>query len=327
MLAGKKIFKSRWLGTAITLGLVLLLPFASGCSGDDVGTGSGSFTEIDEQGIPLETEPSACFVMPEASGTTVYSNDKAVIDASNIAQGYVMICYTGTAQTKIKVIITGPDATAYTYNLNNAGKYEVFPFSGGNGEYKIGVYENISGIKYATAYSTKVSVLLENEFVPFLGPNQYVNYNKESAAVALAAKLTKNSAKELDKIEVIYNYVVNNLTYDKERAATVKSGYLPDIDDVLAKKKGICFDYAALMTAMLRSQSVPTKLVIGYTGSLYHAWISTYVKDVGWVDGVIYFDGSNWKLMDPTFASGAKSSQSIIEYIGNGTNYSAKYLY
>lgn len=54
------------------------------------------------------------------------------------------------------------------------------------------------------------------------------------------------------------------------------------------------------MTAMLRSQDIPTKLVVGYTGNLYHAWINVYLEGQGWVDNIIYFDGTSWKLMDPT---------------------------
>ena len=96
---------------------------------------------------------------------------------------------------------------------------------------------------------------------------------------------------------------------------------------VLAQKKGICFDYAALMTAMLRSQDIPTKLVVGYTGNLYHAWINVYLEGQGWVDNVIYFDGNSWKLMDPTFASSGGQSQEIMQYIGTGSNYKAKYSY
>ena len=89
----------------------------------------------------------------------------------------------------------------------------------------------------------------------------------------------------------VYEYVIKNIAYDTAKASSVQSGYLPDVDAVLASKKGICFDYAALMTAMLRSQDVPTKLVIGYTGSLYHAWVNVYIDNVGWVDNIIYFDG------------------------------------
>ena len=88
------------------------------------------------------------------------------------------------------------------------------------------------------------------------------------------------------------------------------------------KKSGICFDYAALMTAMLRTQGIPTKLVVGYAGSVYHAWISTYTEETGWVNNIIYFDGNNWKLMDPTFASSGHET-----YTADSSHYSAKFYY
>ena len=121
--------------------------------------------------------------------------------------------------------------------------------------------------------------------------------------------------------------MVKNLTYDQQKAETVKSGYLPVLDTVLSSKKGICFDYAALMTGMLRSQGVPCKLVVGYAGTAYHAWISVYSEETGWVDGAIYFNGSTWQRMDPTFASSSNSSESVMKYIGDGSNYTTKYVY
>ena len=120
---------------------------------------------------------------------------------------------------------------------------------------------------------------------------------------------------------------MSNLTYDKAKASTVKSGYLPVLDDVLAAKKGICFDYAALMTGMLRSQGVPCKLVVGYAGTAYHAWVNVWTEKDGWIDGVIYFDGTTWQRMDPTFASSSNRSETIMKYIGDGKNYTVKYLY
>ena len=80
------------------------------------------------------------------------------------------------------------------------------------------------------------------------------------------------------------------------------------------------------MTAMLRSQQIPTRMEVGYAGTAYHAWISTYIEDVGWVNGIIEFDGTDWKLMDPTFATNS-SSDSLKEFIGDGSNYTMKYKY
>ena len=91
-------------------------------------------------------------------------------------------------------------------------------------------------------------------------------------------------------------------------------------------KTGICFDYASLMTALLRTQKIPTKLVVGYSGTAYHAWISVWTEEEGWIDGVIFFDGSVWHRMDPTFASSGAGDPEIQEFILNG-NYTVKYLY
>jgi transglutaminase-like putative cysteine protease len=272
--------------------------------------------------------PAVAAILPAvASGTVVHSNSKAKIDASNVKDGYIMVAYTAKTQKRIKVRVTGPDKSVYTYDLNNTGKYEAFPLSAGEGKYKVGVYENTSGNKYALAYSSDITVMLTNDFAPFLRPNQYVNFTENSAVVKQAAVLVKDKKNDLEKITAVYNYVIKELTYDKEKAKTVRSGYIPDVDKVLASKKGICFDYASLMAAMLRSQGIPTKLVIGYAGNVYHAWIHTYIPEKGWIEGVIFFDGTTWKLMDPTYASSSKQSKTIMEFIGNGSNYSSKYIY
>ena len=89
---------------------------------------------------------------------------------------------------------------------------------------------------------TSFEVTLKDELAPFLRPNQYVNYTEDSQAVALAAELTAGMTDNLEKVKTIYDYVVQNISYDRLLAAKVQSGYLPDIDQVLAKKKGICFD-------------------------------------------------------------------------------------
>lgn len=266
-------------------------------------------------------------LLPEASGIIIYKNQKATIDASNTHNGYLMVKYTGKSKSKIKVLIDTPHNIRYIYNLNNSGEDEVFPLTDGNGTYTVGIYENLTGNKYATAFSTQITVCLDDEFAPFLRPNQYVNFNQDSETVVKANELCRDLTGEIDKISTIYNYVISNFTYDKQLAATVQSGYLPVLDTVLANKKGICFDYAALMTGMLRSQGIPTKLVLGYSGTAYHAWINTYVIGQGWINGVIRFDGEKWELMDPTYASTAKSSTEIMRYINNTNNYIAKYLY
>ena len=289
--------------------------------------GAQGTVTIEDPAVPLYSKPAGSLVRtPIASGVTVYENNLAKLDASNTSEGYIMVKYLGS-NPKIKIQITKSGSVTYTYDLTNSGVYEVFPLSEGSGSYQVKVFENISGNQYTQAFSQEINANITNQFGPFLYPNQYVNFNASSAAVQTGSQIVAGVSSQLDVVAAIYNYVVGNISYDTAKAASVQSGYLPNVDVVLAQKKGICFDYAALMTAMLRSQDIPTKLVVGYTGDLYHAWINVYLDGQGWVDNIIYFDGNSWKLMDPTFASSGGQSEEIMQYIGNGANYQGKYSY
>lgn len=284
--------------------------------------------DIEDEVVALASGPAALhnLLVPEASGRKVEKNQKARIDYSNTKDGYVMVNFTTTTKTRLKVIIQGP-TTKYTYDLP-AKEWTTFPLSDGNGTYTVGVYEqNTKNTKYATVLSLKISVQLTDEFAPFLRPNQYVDYEDAVDTIAMAEKLVGKEKDPMKKVQKIYDYVVKNFKYDTKKASTVASTYLPELDKVLKAKKGICFDYAALMTGMLRSQGVPCKLVVGYAGSVYHAWINVWSEKSGWVNSAIYFNGTSWQRMDPTFASTGKSSKSIMKYIGDGSNYDAQRLY
>lgn len=283
-------------------------------------------TEIPDEPAILAKAPSVPNMLkPKPSGTSVKKDDRAIIDYSNVEDGYVMVKFIGSTKKRLKTQVAGP-TTTYTYNIN-VDEWTTFPLSDGNGSYKVTVFENVTDNKYSTVLSVSFKATLEDEFAPFIRPNQYVNYEDAPNTIKKAKSIVGKTKNPLKKVEKVYRYVVKNLSYDTKLAKTVQSGYLPDLDKVLKKKKGICFDYAALMTGMLRSQGVPCKLVVGYAGSAYHAWISVWSEKTGWVDGAIYFDGVKWQRMDPTFVSSAKNSKSIKKYVGDGSNYSPRLFY
>lgn len=287
-----------------------------GCSGK-------KSSEADHSGPSRDNTPLV--LTPSADGTVVYDNDYASIDASNQSQGYIMVSYSGSCE-KVKVQITGPDQNTYTYLLTARNEYTPFPLSSGNGTYLIQVMENVGGDSYVVSLTHDVDVQIENEFLPFLYPNQYVDFNADSQAVAKGSELAANTWSDLEVVQNIYNFVIKNISYDTEKATSVSYGYIPNVDDTLTSGTGICFDYAALMAAMLRSQNIPTKLEVGYSGDAYHAWISTYIDETGWVDNIIEFDGHDWQIMDPTLAA-SNDSESVKKYVGDGSHYVVKYSY
>ena len=315
---------------AVALFAVLGLITASLLVGCDMPGGGAD----PEPPVPEATSPPAgppAYVIPQilvpsAPGTAVEENEKAAIDFSNARDGYVMAKFIENTVKQVRAIVTVPDETEYTYRMAPGGDFEVFPLSGGDGEYTVRVFEQVEGTKYALVLTATIEVALLDEFAPFLRPNQYVNFSRDSEVVRKAAELTAGADGLMGKIAAVYGYVVDNIGYDFSLAETVQSGYLPELDLVLERGLGICFDYAAVMTAMLRSQGIPTKLVIGYAGEAYHAWISVFSEETGWIDGLIFFDGESWKFMDPTFAA-TGGAGAAAEFVGSGMNYQAKFLY
>lgn len=302
--------------------LCMSLVFCS-CGAENKQSGGDSATKQSEssQNTKGSRDNTPVVLTGQADGTVTYGSEGVTIDASHISEGYIMVSYTGTNE-KVKLQITGPDEVVYTYDLH--GDYETFPLTAGSGSYTVGVFENIEGTSYSTLFTQTIDVKIDDEFGPYLYANQYVNFNGDSKVVEKAEELSKPCNDDLEVIEQVYNYMISNFTYDYDKAESVQSGYLPDVDEVFEAQTGICFDYAAVMAAMLRSQRIPTRLEVGYAGDVYHAWISTYIEEQGWVNGIIQFDGKNWELMDPTFAS---TSTKPEDFITNTDEYITKFVY
>lgn len=295
--------------------ILVLASFLIGCGSE----------QTDRESAPdTKRVTNKTFLQPEASGTELYENELASLDASNTSDGYFMVKYSGSSKES-KLQITIPDGTVYTYSLT-PGSLETIPLTGENGDYHIDVLEHVSDGMYALVFSQDISVTLTNEFMPYLYPNQYVWFTPDCETASFGITLSDQSANDLDYLEKVYLYVIENISYDTELAEHIPLNYIPDIDRTLNEKTGICFDYASLMTALLRTQKIPTKLVVGYSGTAYHAWISVYLEETGWVDSIIQFDGEHWSLMDPTLAA-SNDSSSVEKYIGDGSNYLAKYYY
>ena len=138
----------------------------------------------------------------------------------------------------------------------------MFPLVASSGSYTVTVFENVEGTQYATVLSQVISVSITVEFGPYLYPNQYVNFTADSLAVKEGSSLAYYCSSDTEDVDSEYNYIITNFKYDYDKAKNVKSGYLPDVDKVFTENTGICFDYAAVMATMLRTQAIPTRLEV-----------------------------------------------------------------
>lgn len=216
-------------------------------------------------------------VWPKAAGEKVKKDGSLKVDCSNCNKGYVF-AKASKSKAKLKLRVSKGD-DVLTYDINQEGNAEVYPLQLGDGKYTVSLYKNVKGKQYAADGEVSFKVSLKNEESPFLYPNQYVYYTASYDAVAKAQSLCEGLTSRKDKFKAICKFMEQNFVYDFVRAVTVKTGQLPDIENCYKQKMGICQDLAAVMVCMLRSQDVPSKLVIGYADSNYHAWTLTYMDD------------------------------------------------
>lgn len=221
--------------------------FTGGCSQNkDQPSATHNQTPATEAASHTDHPPQV--LTPQADGLKTFTADTAAIDISHTQEGYIMAKYTGFNAKPI-LQLTGTDGITYTYSLYK--DYSTFPLTSGDGTYQVGVYENVSDDRYTTLLSETFSVTLTDPLKPYLYPNQYVNFTADSLPVAKAEELADGASSDLDIISSVYKYIITHFTYDYSKASSVTSGYLPDIDKVFTSEKGICFDYAAVMTFLV----------------------------------------------------------------------------
>ena len=240
---------------------------------------------------------------PQASNIAVLDSDVATVDYSNVNEGYIVATLKAANSQKIKIQISKGEIK-YNYDLTSLTGTS-YPLQLGSGKYVIKILENIEGTKYAIKQSVEIDVILKNELSPFLYPNILINYHPGDTITTLAVDVVKDDENDLQRIKTIYEFVAGYLTYDKDKAKLAKQQYLiPDLEALIKEKKGICFDYASMMVAMLRINHIPARLICGGTDrDEYHAWVEVYLEGQGWVNPDIFIVKKTWTIMDPTFAS------------------------
>lgn len=284
-------------------------------------SGCGGAAEDSTTGDAYTAPASLASVNTDMAGAT--SKNGASIDASHVADGYV--CASGTGSSRLKFQVSSGQMS-YNYDLETDGAAYAFPLQMGSGAYVFRVMQNTSDNNYVEICRVESSVALSDEFAPFVRSNVYCSFSESSDCVAKARELAADCENEGDVVKAVYGYLTENISYDNDKAAELKdaTGYIPDPDTTLAEGKGICFDYASLAAAMLRSLGIPCKIVTGYVSpdDIYHAWNLVYI-DGTWKSTSIEVSSDTWSLIDTTFGAADASEN----YVGDGTSYTERYTY
>jgi Transglutaminase-like superfamily len=120
----------------------------------------------------------------------------------------------------------------------------------------------------------------------FLGPDRLVPITGLPAE--LAAQVTSGKDSELTKARAIYDYVFDNMKYDKSGTGWGHGDVLYACD----AKRGNCTDFHSLFIAMARSQRIPARFEIGFSLPAdkssaeilgYHCWAEFFNPQNGWI--------------------------------------------
>lgn len=231
--------------------------------------------------------------------------------------GIVTVQYDVKPDVKTKLLIQKDEEQRF-YDLQPGQTSEAFPLQLGDGDYKLNILENLTDNQYKVVLRDSYSLELANPLEVYLGSVQNVLWDESMPFVAIARDLTKDAATDLEKVSILYQFVIENLEYDEAKANNPPANYLPDLTQIYQQSIGICYDYAALFAAMLRSIDIPTKLVMGDSAFVeqYHAWNEVYLQKTG-----------EWVTIDTTVDATWLRTNSPFEMIKNAEDYSVKYYY
>lgn len=120
----------------------------------------------------------------------------------------------------------------------------------------------------------------------FLAPDRLVPLNERVRK--LAAEVTAGKTTPLAKARAIYDYTVDNLSYDKSGTGWGRG----DINHACDLKRGNCTDFHALLIGLCRASGIPARFIIGFPipegkkeGTIggYHCWAEFYIEGKGWI--------------------------------------------
>ena len=144
----------------------------------------------------------------------------------NTADATVVINTGTTDYSQFKAIIEKDDVE-YIYNLVSG--IETFPLQMGSGQYTVSLLGSNDGRRYRLLSKQTINAVLEENAV-FLSASQTVNWNDESEVAILAQELTKDAETDSEKLEAIHTYIVNNVSYDYDKATKLPKGYIPNAE-------------------------------------------------------------------------------------------------
>ncbi len=165
---------------------------------------------------------------------------------------------------------------------------------------------------------------LHSEYIRTQDSTKYVIFVDNEEIRTLALKITSQYSTILDKLKAIHTYIARNYHYEASTRDYIKSAV-----EVLHSGSGDCDELSFLYVSLARSIGIPAWVVYGllYDGTTwgYHAWVRTYIPDIGEVDCDVVSDLGQIKFVG--FLTKTPYHIEIWADDGNSEHLSEMYTY
>ncbi len=233
---------------------------------------------------------------PYTEGNSVTLSEGNSFDTWFSFQGTVTEKYTGII---VRAVLGNDEAYYYYPAVGNTVAGAVY-LRFGEGSYRVdfNLVKPNNGNPGVIAYDSLARVQVENTDnadMRYLLPSWGIESNNRTITQK-ARQIVGQASDDYSKAKAIFDWVSKNLVYDMDK---FRRGEFYDNDGAvtaLQTKKGLCRDYANLVTAMCRAEGIEARTVLGEAGTggtwYGHAWNEVRIGD-RWVsmDAV-------WKVFD-----------------------------
>lgn len=120
----------------------------------------------------------------------------------------------------------------------------------------------------------------------------------------LSNYLTQPYKSDIEKVRSIFAWVIHYIQYDKAAYNNGNKRINKSNEDVLERRKAVCFGYSTLFKALCNQAGVEAEVVVGFSKGTLTAQSKIGKPDHAW--NAVKID-STWHLLDATWASSLKA--------------------
>lgn len=193
-----------------------------------------------------------------------------------------------TPYQKVESVSIFPEkATFLTYDHTYHNKIIYGYFKSPSDSVNIRVSYKIRRYEYSSHFSQRLPIQpnSDEDLKKYLISNKLMAVSPDIKK--MAEDITKGKNTTIEKARAIYDYVFENVSYDK----TIPGWGQGDTKRVCIIKAGNCTDFHSLFVSLARGCGIPAKFVMGLSlpkekdGEIkgYHCWAEFYDKQLGWI--------------------------------------------